>query len=455
MRKGLYIIWMFVIALVSCKDDDSVFDKSADERAAEAIATLKADLVAPANGWKLNYQPESGSGSFYVFMKFEEDNNVTIKTDLGANNGEFFEQTITYRIDNSLGLELIMESYSFFSFLFEQDQASFGAEYEFNFVNKTPDDALVFTSKTDVSDPTILVFEEAEQGEDDAFLGTDLSSNLNILADDLDKFTSAMTLTYTNKDLVFYLALDDLKRTVNITTASRKTNTASTQNVNFTSGYVIRGDSMVFHTPLKGTYLNNSISIKGIKFNTLGEGSLNGVCADPLPVHTYEGVTSANDPVTLATGLIDVNGKSFAQISDFYFSPLSFIFNNGLSAGSDIQQDIPGVLEMHLYYNFQLNDGTTLNGIGFVIENEDETITFALKEFAPVLNNNNLIFNFQSYRFFGDGPPASAETLAKIDVYLDALAQGDKTYVYEYADDIYEFYNPCTGWSFVFVNANR
>src|SRR5690606_3310169 len=108
---------------------------------------LKSDLIA--NPWKMKYTPDETAGSFWVLLNFNDDNTVTIKSDLGANDGEFFEQTLTYRIDSSLGLELIFETYSFFSFLFELDQATFPAEYEFNYVNKTPDNALVFLSKSD------------------------------------------------------------------------------------------------------------------------------------------------------------------------------------------------------------------------------------------------------------------------------------------------------------------
>jgi hypothetical protein len=204
MKKGLYYIAALIITLTSCKDDDiTVFDKSADERAAEAIAALKADLTEPANGWRVKYRPEQGSGSFYVIMKFTDDNKVNIKTDLGSNNGEFFNQTITYRIDNSLGLELIIQNYSFFSFLFEQDQATFGAEFEFNYANKTPDGALVFSSKSDLSTPTTILF-EAAQASDVNLLGTELSTNLYEMSDDLAIFSSSFKLTFDTRDVILF-----------------------------------------------------------------------------------------------------------------------------------------------------------------------------------------------------------------------------------------------------------
>src|SRR5689334_5221958 len=138
MKKFLSHILVLSVFITSCKDDDiAIFDKPSAQRSAEAIATLKADLVAPQNGWKVKYRPVDDTGSYYVLLDFNDNGKVTIKTDLGSNNGEFQEQTIGYRIDNALGLELIFENYSFFSFLFEQDQANFGAEFEFKFVNKT------------------------------------------------------------------------------------------------------------------------------------------------------------------------------------------------------------------------------------------------------------------------------------------------------------------------------
>ncbi|MFD0998214.1 DUF4302 domain-containing protein [Ohtaekwangia kribbensis] len=452
MKKVLYYITALILVLSSCKDDDiNVFDKSADERAAEAIAALKADLTAPANGWRVKYRPEAGSGSFYVLMKFTDDNKVNIRTDLGSNDGEFYNQTITYRIDNSLGLELIIQNYSFFSFLFEQDQATFGAEFEFNYVNKTPDGALVFSSKSDLSTPTTILF-EAAQASDVNLLGTELSSNLNDMSDDLDIFSSSFRLTFDTRDLILFLALDEAKRTVDIGSAVKKSNTAAVQAIDFTTGYTIKGDSLVFDTRLAGTFAGVSISLKSILLTSFGDASIN-ICTNPIETHTYTGVTNSNLPVVLETTLQNATGKLFATNSNFYYSPLSFIIDNGSSASSAIQQDLPGAVEMDLFYNAQLNDGTRLYGIGFTIINSDNTQTFVYRKFNPVLNDNNIVFNFEP-GIFTLGNPVTEVEMDNINIYLDKLTEGDNTYVFELFTDRYEFNNPCTGWSFVFVNAN-
>jgi hypothetical protein len=454
MKNSIAISVVSIFFLFSCQEDDiNLFDKTADERVAEAIAALKEDLVEPGNGWKVQYRPELTSGSFYVLLDFNADNTVTIKTDLGVNEGEFFEQTITYRIDNSLGLELVFESYSFFSYLFELDQATFGAEYEFNFVTKNSDDNLVFSSKTDLSTPTTLLFEKAS-ANDISLLGKTLAGNLNLMSNDIDRFSSSLKLTYTNKDLILYLSLNESTRTLSLNSASKKTDTQVTQALDFDTPYVIKGDSIVFDTRFSRSLFGSSTAIKSIKFAALSDASIN-ICAEPIPIHVYDGVTSANDPVLLETAIAEANGKRFAARSDFFFCPLNFVFDNGQSVGSEIETAIPDAVEIHLYYNVRLNDGTDLYGIGFVLRNSDGSTTFALREFVPILNDNNLVFNFKpGFRFFGN-PNPDAANLAPINTYLEKLSEGDKTYVFEFDNDIYEFYNPCNGWSFVFVNGNR
>jgi hypothetical protein len=246
--------------------------------------------------------------------------------------------------------------------------------------------------------------------------------------------------------------MDVFKRVINITSASRKSNTSITQAVDFTEGYVIKGDSIVFNTALAGTFLNNNITLKGIKLNTLTNAEIT-VCTDPIPTHAYTGVTSANHAVVLESSLVDVNGKTFATTSDFYSTPIQNIFDNGFSARDAIAADITGAAQMQLYYNYNLGGGQVLNAIGFRIVNADGTATFALREFTPTLVDNNLIFDFApDITVFGN--PQTDANIENINIYLNILTEGDHTYVFEYAEGIYEFYNPCNGWSFIFLNGN-
>lgn len=452
MKSLLYILPLAFLMITSCEEDDvNLFEQTADERAAVAVANLKEELTAPSNGWLIRYKPQEGFGSYYVLMNFHENDKVVIRTDLGAENGEYFQDTVSYRIDNSLGLELIIENYSFFSFLFEQEEATFGAEYEFNYANKTPDGDLVFRSKTDISTKDIIVFEEASP-DDLGLLGVDLATNLNTISADLKKFTSSLKMTYGNRDLALFLSLDELRRTITITAASLKSNTANTQQIGFSTGYLIEGDQIILEEPLEQTILGNAISIASLRLNDITESTLS-VCANPITIHSFSGVTSSGDPITLETSLIDVSGGAFAQVSDFYFSPLFHIFKDGVSMDEQIQQDITGALQMHMYYGYDVGGGQLLYGIGFVIGNADGSITFALREFTPVLTDNKITFNFaDNISIFGNQNPDA--NIENVNIYLNALTEGNNTYVFQLNQDIYEFYNPCTRWSFVFRNAN-
>jgi hypothetical protein len=450
MKKFLAHILVLSVFITSCKDDDiAIFEKPSAQRAAEAIATLKADLVAPPNGWKVKYRPVDDTGSYFVLLDFDDNGKVTIKTDLGANSGEFQSQTIGYRIDNALGLELIFENYSFFSFLFEQDQASFGAEFEFKFVSKT-DDQLIFSSKTDLVDPTVLTFEPAS-ASDVNLLGTPIAVNLSVMSNDLERFSSSQKITYQNKDIILYASLDEFRRVLDINAVSKKSNPAQRQLLNESGTYYLEGNSIVLEDPISTIAFGSIINVPRISLTTFGETNLT-MCTDPITVHTYTGKIG-NDDVVIETTMDDQAGSAFATLSDFYFAPLSNIRHDRFSLVDEITTNVKGAVEMHLYYGIELNDGTTLYGIGFVIVNDDGSVTFALRKFNPVLTQNKIVFNFEpTITLFGN--QQTDANLDNINIYLDALAEGNTTYVFKYADDIYEFHNPCSGWSVVCVNGN-
>jgi len=444
------LLSLLIIVMVACQDKNiNVFDKTPDERSAAAIADLKQKLTAPANGWKLKYQPDSASGYYYVLLNFDDDNKVRIRTDFNAQGGKFYDQTITYRIDNSLGVQLVMESYCFFSYLFEQYDASYPAEYEFIYTNETANKALVFKSKTDVgNNPTVLTFEQAAS-TDASLLGNAIAMNLDTLSHDINMFSSSLALTFVNKDLILYASLDDFQRTINFTAAVKKSYALATKVLNFSAGYVIKGDSIVFDAVLQDNILGNSIAIKSLQLNSLNKDQLN-VCAG-IPLHSYSGVTSQGDQFNLETSLLNIAGKSFAT-AGVLSGPVYNIFNNGMSVEAEIMSDFPNGVELQLYYNYKLPDGSILNAFGIVIQNIDGTTTFALWEFMPTLTNNNLVFNFYSdVSVFGSPTDEDVESIKK---YIGPIAQVGTTYVFKLNETAFEFYNPCTQWSAVLFAEN-
>ena len=108
---------------------------------------------------------------------------------------------------------------------------------------------------------------------------------------------------------------------------------------------------------------------------------------------------------------------------------------------------------MQLYYEYDIGSGTPFYGIGFFIQNVNGTNTFALRQFTPTLVANRLVFDFApDISIFGE--QNTDANVDNVNIYLDAMTEGDNTYVFKVQDGIYEFFNPCTGWSFVFHAIN-
>ena len=268
--SSIFCALLLVLGACTGNDDELIFEQTADERVEAAIADLQQRLVAPANGWVMRYQPVPESGAYNVLFNFNGEGRVRIRTDFGVNDGEFYDQTVTYRVDNSLGLELILETYSFFSYLFEQNQATFEAEYEFNYVNETPEGDLVFSSKTDLAALTVVALELAPENAE-SLLGRQLNDNLEALSSSLGVISPVYRLDFANRDLSLFLSFNTNLRTLSFTYAADANGLGRTIN-DFSTGYIVQGNSLILGTPLTGNFLGSDITISAIDFSELADG---------------------------------------------------------------------------------------------------------------------------------------------------------------------------------------
>jgi hypothetical protein len=96
-----------------------------------------------------------------------------------------------------------------------------------------------------------------------------------------------------------------------------------------------------------------------------------------------------------------------------------------------------------------------LTGIGFRIQNPNNTVTYALWEFEPIFEGNNVKFNFApEISQLGTGP-TSEENLAAVKKYVEYLTEGGNTFVFQYSEGVYEFSNPCTNWSVLLIGQSE
>ena len=424
--KRIFGVVLLVGVLLACREDEPIFSKSADERAQEAITDLNSRLVAPSEGWLLRYRPENESGTYNVLLNFQEDGEVNIQTDFGVNDGEFYDQTITYRVDNSLGLELILENYSFFSFLFEQEDATFLAEYEFDYVNETPDGDLVFRSKTDPSSPTNLVFQLAS-ADDINLLGRELSTDLSTFLDRQNVptlFASTYRLDYQNQDLTFYLNFDDFRRTISFNFVSPDGSSGGRE-INFTSPYIIQGNEIVLDNPLSGSYYGQQVELSSIRFGSLSDITLT-TCDSAFTAKQYSASINTA-PAVLENTLFAPNGANVLEQVDFYFCLNNNIFQSGRSIGGQVDTDVEGSLAMLLYYDESVND--PFYALGFFIVNESGTITRVLREFTPTVDGNQLQLAYDTdFTLLQD--TTGVYNGENIDKYLNMFAEGEGVYLY-------------------------
>ena len=97
------------------------------------------------------------------------------------------------------------------------------------------------------------------------------------MSEDLKMVASSLKLTYQNRDLSLFLVLDTFRRILTINSGARNTNPLVTQTLNFSTPYILKGDSIVLDDRFSATVLNNNISIKSIKLSTLTEGTLDSL----------------------------------------------------------------------------------------------------------------------------------------------------------------------------------
>lgn len=148
MKKIYNILFVLLAALTytSCTSDvDDVFDKSSADRIAEALATDKKMLVDAPNGWLMEYFCEDTYGGYNMFVKFNDDNTVTVASEIGEAGAR---QTSHYKLEQSMGVLLSFDEYNeLFHFFSEpanplgigNDGIGMRGDFEFRIIKAEPD----------------------------------------------------------------------------------------------------------------------------------------------------------------------------------------------------------------------------------------------------------------------------------------------------------------------------
>ena len=113
--KYLFIGLALATLLGACsRDEESLFDKSAAERAQEALTNAEDVLVAPAYGWEMLYFANTGSRGYNVLVKFDANGRVTAtaKNSLTTGNRIVTDSESTWEVKLDYGPILTFDTYN-------------------------------------------------------------------------------------------------------------------------------------------------------------------------------------------------------------------------------------------------------------------------------------------------------------------------------------------------------
>ncbi len=448
--------WIFIgitIVLLGCGFDDAPQLPAVEERVEEAISDLRDLLVAPADGWSIDYRPNANSGSFPMILNFDEEGMVRIQSDISANNGQLVDRTIPYRIDAAQGIELILETYAAFHYLFELDQATFDGEFEFIFEEEQGGN-LIFTSKTDVgTDITTLTFSPAStadiaalsaatytelgqaifQTENLAGISSFVPYNLYIEAND---HTVSTTINLDRRVMTFHgiaqgqtmadIIANGSGVSINLEVKFGIANQAIQldQSVNVSLGGV---DYSITEIPLQNFNQSTATFCTGQQEDIIGFNS--------------DAVTGLGD-VTISSSLFQTHSTFLSENSNFFSVNYPFLFNeNDSTIREDIEAVFPQVAAFQWYTGVEVSD-SVLNAVGFVTVDELNNALFFLREFDLVENGNQLVLTFTGNNFITASSPTT-EQINGLAQLTDDIFSGGEVYLFEIEDRLYEFYNPC------------
>ncbi|WP_258102790.1 DUF4302 domain-containing protein [Marinoscillum sp. MHG1-6] len=452
-----------LLLLTGCNQDaDNI--GSVEERKAIAKTELKNKLIEASSGWRIDYKPTSEAGTFLIILNFYEDGTVRVQSDVPANDGEFYDDTITYRIDNDLGTELILETYGVFHYLFELNQNSFGAEFEFLYQGETAGN-LVFSSKSDgTEDKTILVFRPAAS-TDAGLISKEIVAQLATggyrLGDLAGIGANALYQMYYPDDNVSVFASFDLgNRRAKIhgaaigytfdevKNASLKTEIQTVTDISFLS------EQLIFDQPVNFTLSGKQYTINSFSTNNFQQLDTVYCMGQDDSYSTFDASFDGLGNGELVSSIYS-NYSTFFESTDklYQISPF-FMYDAADSSLADtINNSFDNIIVFLMLYESFFNSYTgtePFTGMGWVgLNPKTNDLEFYLREMNVLERSGNYV----SFELTDGTYIDVADSLDERDALFaltDSIFAGGVIYGSEVLsfDELYEVYNPCNDYKF-------
>ncbi len=447
MRRLHPFLWLVLV--LGCQFNDDPKLPPVEERVAEAIEEMEDLLVAPANGWRIDYRPNNLGGDYLILLDFDRQGNVHIQSDVPANDGEFRDHIVSYRIDVGSGVELILETYGVFHFLFELNETSFGGEFEFIFSEELNGD-LIFDSK---SDGSVITFQPAASNDSD-LISTEALTLLEQGVFRRQNLAGAGNFVQYNMylediDATVSMSMDlDLRR-LNIqgiasgqTINDVLTNT-NRQLIDHGSVFAIREEALVLEQSRSISFGGSQITFDRIPIQNFGK-DVDSFCAGQID--SLVTFSSSNAPglgnFTLTSSVAATHSNftegSFASVN------AGVIFDeNDESIFESVEELLPDVVAFQVYNGLVLNDGSVLRALGWVTIDELNNVEFILREFEIEQQGNFATINLLDTYFRQD--QLTQNQMDAVTSLSDLVFADNQIYLMEALtiNGLIEFYNPC------------
>lgn len=147
MKAKYVFLGLVLVGSVFCscsRDEESFFDKSAAERAQEAMDNANNVFVSPVRGWEMLYFANPESRGYNLIVKFREDGQViaTAKNSLTTGNKMLTDSTSTWEVVSDYGPLLTFNTFNEVLHAWadpQEDGDGYLGDYEFLILLATPE----------------------------------------------------------------------------------------------------------------------------------------------------------------------------------------------------------------------------------------------------------------------------------------------------------------------------
>ena len=141
------LLTLLLLGACSLHEEENFFNDSSANRMSEALKSYKEILVAPENGWLMQYYPGNNQafGGYNLLVSFDENGSATIADELADADKSV---TSLYTLKQSAGPALTFDSYNDIMHLLSEPVGGLGGDFEFTIMSAAPDKVVMSGTKT-------------------------------------------------------------------------------------------------------------------------------------------------------------------------------------------------------------------------------------------------------------------------------------------------------------------